>query len=161
MKEIYKIVVGILATIGGAVCIVVIGLAISFYVDSHWGNNSLDNKLAIADCGWNTTASAWIDENKNGIWDTNEKPLAGVRFIADNVNYNDYLPEDSLSDKDGKAGLLVFPLVCDMNNEKIIVYAVPPNDYKPTTVWRIIVPKEKVINNKNNDFKFGFVSKDK
>ena len=43
------------------------------------------NACAIGDCGWGSSAKAWIDVNENGIWDADEPPLPGVKFWVDNT----------------------------------------------------------------------------
>jgi hypothetical protein len=77
---------------------------------------------------------AWIDENENGAWDLEEKPLEGVRFRAEWVGwYKNNIGQKSqasaLSDATGHAEITVTGC-CD----NIVVHPDSvPSIYKPTT----------------------------
>ena len=155
MRKFFKFIVGILALIGGIVCIIAIVLVIRFYVDI----NLETEDLAIADSGWSEVANAWVDADKDGNWDSDEKPLEGVHFVVDNVNSDNFSPYEATSNKNGKAELIIFPLDCNVNTTKVILYAIPPNGYKPTTSWRVTVPNDVVSGIAPGNFQFGFVEK--
>lgn len=151
MRDIFKIIVWIFAAIGGLVCAV----AIVIMFDYYFGDKDKPN----VNCDWSETASTWIDENDNGFWDSDEKPLAGVRFIIDDVNSDDFVPLEVVSDKNGIAELFLFPIDCNVNRTKILLYAITPESYKPTTSWRIIVPEDVVARIQSGNFQFGFVKR--
>jgi hypothetical protein len=77
-------------------------------------------------------ARAWLDTNKNGIWDTDESPLAGVEFLI-----NGYSEEDHISDLSGEAVIDRFGLwSCDKacpNRGPVDISAKPPEGYEHTT----------------------------
>jgi hypothetical protein len=117
--------------------------------------------LGIADCGWDDTALAWIDENQNGVWDNNEKPLAGVKFVADDIQHDFDAGHEAISDANGKAWVAVFPVACNGFDEiEIVLSAIPPDSYEPTTPREISIPQEAAQNAENDNFLFGFISKD-
>jgi putative multiple sugar transport system substrate-binding protein len=37
----------------------------------------------MCDAGWLAVAKAWLDVNADGVWDSNERPLQGIRFYLD------------------------------------------------------------------------------
>jgi len=151
MRNIFKIIVGVLAIIGGLVSAVVIFILFAYYMG--------DKDLLNRNCDWSETAHTWIDENENGFWDKDEKPLAGVQFVIDDVNFDHLLPLEAVSDKNGKAKLFLFPIDCNVNKAKILLYAITPDGYKPTTSWRIVVPIDVVAGIQSGDFQFGFVKR--
>jgi hypothetical protein len=151
MKTILKTIVSIFAIIGGLVSTA----AIVFMSDYYLGEEDRPN----VNCSWSDTVSVWLDENENGLWDNDEQPLAGVRFIVDDVNFDDVLPHEAVSDKNGKAELFISPLNCNVNRTKILLYAITPDGYKPTTPWRIIIPIDIVAGIASSDFRFGFVKR--
>jgi hypothetical protein len=77
-------------------------------------------------------ARAWLDTNKNGIWDTDESPLAGVEFLIDGRS-----GEDHISDLNGEAVIDRFGLwSCDEacpDRGPVDISAKPPEGYEPTT----------------------------
>src|SRR3989304_638466 len=59
---------------------------------------------AVVDCRWSGTAKAWIDENKNGVWEANESPLPGARFLIDDTKNGDTdVGPEALSNEEGEA----------------------------------------------------------
>ena len=117
--------------------------------------------LGVADCGWDDTALAWIDDNKNGIWDSYEKPLAGVHFIGDDIQHEYDTSSESISDNKGRARVYIFPVDCHgFDKIEIIIKATPPDGYRSTTPSEIPVPKNAVKNAQNDNFLFGFIQED-
>lgn len=117
--------------------------------------------LGIADCGWDDTALAWIDENQNGVWDDGEKPLAEVQFIADDIRHDYDTSNEAISDLNGEAWVSVFPVDCTGFNEiDIIIKAIPPAGYLSTTPNEISIPQDAAQNAQNDNFFFGFIHED-
>jgi hypothetical protein len=120
----------------------------------------IGSSLGIADCGWDGTALAWIDENRDGAWDGNEKPLSGVEFIVDDIRHDYDSSHEAISDANGKVSVAVFPVACNGFNEiEIVISAIPPENYELTTSSQITVPQEAVQNSENDQFLFGFIEK--
>ncbi len=109
------------------------------------------------DCVWYDTAKAWIDENENGVWDSNEQPLAGVRFVVDDIR-NAY-PEvgEAISDEQGKAQLTVSLPGCP--TVEFEISAQPPEGYQATTPSRVSVSQDALKRPGSDEFVFGFVAK--
>ena len=115
----------------------------------------------IVDCGWEDTASAWVDENQNGLWDNHEKPLAKVQFLVDDIRHNYDTSGEAISNVNGEAGVYVFPVVCTRYDEiEIVIKANPPKGYESTTPSEVSVPRDKAENGKHDNFPFGFIEKD-
>jgi len=115
----------------------------------------------IVDCGWQDTASAWIDENQNGVWENNEKPLAGAQFVVDDIRHDYDTSGDAVSNVNGEAGVYIFPVDCNGFGEiEIIIKAIPPDGYEATTPGEISVPQDAAENGENDNFLFGFIKKD-
>ena len=45
-------------------------------------------ELIQADCFWSATATAWLDENGNGVKDESEAPLEGIEFVLEPSAYS-------------------------------------------------------------------------
>ena len=113
------------------------------------------------DCGWDDTASAWVDENQNGLWDNHEKPLAKVQFLVDDIRHNYDTSGEAISNVNGEAGVYVLPVVCTGFDEiEIVIKAIPPKGYESTTPNEVSVPRDKAENGKHDNFPFGFIEKD-
>jgi hypothetical protein len=108
-----------------------------------------------ADCIWKATGKAWNDDNKNGIWDTSEKPLANVLFwVDDPLNHlqkvNDF-PEDNVpSNAEGNAAISVWLPGCP--SVEFEVYTEAPQNCKLTTDSRISADPSQL----DEVFSFGF-----
>src|SRR5215216_1341646 len=50
---------------------------------------SEEEEVESADCLRTATGEAWNDDNRNGVWNSGEKPLANVKFWVDDT-LNDY-----------------------------------------------------------------------
>ena len=107
------------------------------------------------DCLWNATGKAWSDDNKNGIWDSTEKPLANITFWVDDP-LNDYqkvneVYADTVSTNvDGIVEIFVgLPGCPDVEFE---VYTEVPQNCELTTKARI--PAD--LKRENEVFSFGF-----
>lgn len=102
------------------------------------------------DCVWDGEASAWLDKNRNGIWENDEPPLAGVRFLIDDTwNHYTSVGKEAVSDGGGKASLGVWLPGCPKIEFEI--YAQPPDGYLATTQARVQA-------HGTNSFAFGFVT---
>lgn len=151
MNRISKFAVGMFALIGGLAFGIVIWFTVFLYLNQ--------NEPPNLNCDWSEAARVWIDENENGLWDHDESPLAGVQVIIDDVNSDDLIPAIAVSDSNGMAELFIAPLNCNVNRTKLFLYAIPPEGYKPTTPWRVIVPEDVVARIAERDFQFGFVER--
>jgi len=91
-------------------------------------------------------ARAWTDENRNGVWDSDEPPLADVKFWyeypRENGNKSATLHPQATSDRSGVA-ILTYDAPW-----KAVVYAEAPQGFHPTTPERL----------EGAPFRFGFVS---
>jgi hypothetical protein len=91
----------------------------------------LDNlRYNMADCVWNFTAQAWIDENKNARWDDGELPLQGVQVSFDlGPGYRPYGLHNERTDENGVAQ------ISDFGSCSFIwtIRAQVPEGYTPTT----------------------------
>jgi hypothetical protein len=117
--------------------------------------------LGITDCGWDDTAIAWIDENENGVWENNERPLPGVQFIADDIQHDYDTSNEAISGANGEAWVSVFPVDCDgFEFVKIVIQAVPPEGYQSTTPDQILVAEAAIQNAENDNLLFGFIRKE-
>jgi hypothetical protein len=100
-----------------------------------------------ADCVWQGNAQAWIDQNENGIWDSNEPSLPGISFSVDDVLNN--LPQVAYyatSNLQGEARLSVRLPGCP--DVKFEVYPDVPAQYHLTTSRRLSVldsPVKRVL----------------
>jgi len=103
-------------------------------------------------------AKAWIDENENGVWDNNEKPLMGVFFeLNDGQRDYNYLYKPT-SDENGEFFLSIFPNTCvSLEMYELVLRASPPIGYRATTPREIIIPKEDLLDSEMNDYFFGFI----
>ncbi len=114
----------------------------------------------VTDCGWDDTALAWIDENENGVWESQEKPLANVQFIADDIQHDYDTSNKAISDVNGKASVTIFPVDCtDFEGIKVVIKAIPPDGYESTTPSEISVPADAIENHEDDNFLFGFIQK--
>jgi streptogramin lyase len=118
-----------------------IALLIYFFVSVYY---------TIGDCTWNGTAKAWIDENRNGIWDSDESPLPNVVFQIDDT-YNKYYDVGyySVSDSEGTADLSVwlpgYPKVM------FVIHGEPPANYINSTADRVKAKKQN-----EKEYAFGY-----
>ena len=117
----------------------------------------LNGVACTADCAWYDEASAWVDENQNGVWDPEEEPLAGVEFIIDDVRnkYQD-VGDEAISNEEGKAQLSVWLPGCP--SVEFEISAKPPEGFQPTTPDRVSVSRRAIRNPGKNVFTFGFAS---
>lgn len=111
--------------------------------------NNLVHSRPLMDCMWRGTAKAWIDENGNGNWDANERPLSGVSFHIDDVHnkYNDV--GGAVSNAGGIADLSVWLPGCP--NVAFEIYVIAPTGYRSTTQPRVSIRGE-------GPFLFGFAA---
>jgi hypothetical protein len=88
------------------------------------------------DCFFAGTAKAWVDTDKDGIWDPGEPPLRGVRFFVDDVR-NDIanVGDESISDEAGEAPVYVWLPGCP--RVRFEIYPEVPSGYVLTTAPRL------------------------
>ncbi len=100
------------------------------------------------DCVWVRTATAWVDHNRNGRWDSSEPPLPEVRFFVDDVR-NELVDvgQAAVSNAYGHAVLRV--LLPDCVSSRFEIYAQPTPQYTSTT-------KTRMPGRGNGPFAFGF-----
>lgn len=94
----------------------------------------------VSDCAWTGYTIAWIDSNKNGILDLDEKPLQGVSVHVDDTK-NKYIDvaDPVQTDDDGEAYATVWLPGCP--KVELEVYIDTPQGYQLTTQPRIKVDK--------------------
>ncbi|HCK67575.1 MAG TPA: hypothetical protein DIW23_13450 [Anaerolineae bacterium] len=101
----------------------------------------LISSCGIADCVWSGYTVAWVDTNRNGVLDSDEKPLQGVSVYVDDVK-NKYIdvayPVET--DDDGEAYAHVSLAGCP--NVDFEIYVDVPEGYELTTQPRIRVSKD-------------------
>jgi len=102
-----------------------------------------------ADCFWSGHGEAWIDQNEDGVWDSDEVPLEGVRFAIHDVQNGAYSSERMVSAKDGNVGLYIFLPGCP--RVELEVYVDTPAGYQRTTEPRVPVREDGEV------ARFGFV----
>ncbi|HEX9987821.1 MAG TPA: hypothetical protein VGE45_04985 [Chloroflexia bacterium] len=105
-----------------------------------------------ADCSWEGTAQAFVDENTNARWDEGEKPLPGAKFHVKDTNGNDGYGGEWVSDSTGRA-FIAFFVSCNRDTD-FVVYAEPPEGYGFTTSERLEAGSER-----GRTFPFGFIRK--
>ncbi len=128
----------------------VVIIAIAFHLFKVRQSNQISN-LTHSDCAWFGKGVAWIDENKNGVRDENEQPLANVTIYVDDIQ-NGYLKAGGgpSTNWKGETGLGVALPGCP--HVKLEVYPEIPPGYQLTTSPRLNVDMEK----QNQVFEFGF-----
>ncbi len=101
-----------------------------------------------ADCGWSTKATAFVDDNRNGIRDKEESALPGVTFFVmdtqGNSNYGRWE-----SDVSGTVSIAFF-VECNRNTA-FTLSASPPEGFVLTTPQRVDAGSES-----GKTFTFGF-----
>ena len=102
-----------------------------------------------ADCGWTGRGEAWIDQNENGTWDSDEAPLAGVLFRIYDARNDVHDFESVSSAQDGSTVLSAFLPGCP--KVKLEVYVDMPTGYRLTTEPRVQVRDDGDV------ARFGFV----
>jgi len=105
--------------------------------------------FVMADCTWTGNATAWIDENRNGIKDDGEPPLSDVQFFVDDTDnkYTD-VGGDSITNWKGESRLSVWLPGCPKT--KMEVYPQIPLGYELTTSPRLKGGKS------DETYEFGF-----
>ena len=79
-------------------------------------------------------AGAWLDENRNGIWDTGERPMSDVRFDIRVLSGHPYLSHrEALTDDSGEVGFQAIGDGFDGCSMDIEVCAEVPDGYEATT----------------------------
>lgn len=98
----------------------------------------------LADCFQWATATVWLDENGNGVWDDGEAPLAGIEFVLEPTVYS-----RTLSDENGIAEIFATTpgAGCPENQQ---VMAVRFDGYVPTT------EKSLAYTGVDTEYLFGF-----
>ena len=107
-----------------------IALAIGALLGPAIGNIYSNIYAGESWCTWYATAKSWLDENENGEWDTNERPLPGVQL---SIGW-----DHPISDVRGEGrGAVVTVNVCSPSYP-VEVSATPPAGYRLTTPGRIM-----------------------
>ena len=101
-----------------------------------------------ADCELSATVRTWVDQNENGVWDTDESPLSAVKCFIDSP-YGVGIGE-AVSDQNGEARLSVMLAGCP-KGAVFSVYVDPPSGYRLTTQTRL--PGRQPV---EDPFVFGF-----
>ncbi|MBN2086675.1 MAG: hypothetical protein JW748_15785 [Anaerolineales bacterium] len=120
---------------------------------------SLLGKLpAFKDGCYLGTAKTWIDANANGLWDEDEKPLAGVSFeLKDGAGAGNYLHQP-VSDENGEFFLSVFPNTCEsLADFELVLSAAVPDGYRPTTPTAMPIPRAELLDQEMGEYLFGFI----
>ena len=94
-------------------------------------------------CDRSITAVAWIDENGNRSWESEEPPLSGAKFYFSNL-------AEAVSDADGVGRVTITLETCSSLGE-YNVYARSPDGYRLTTPSRITAHEHD-----EGPFLFGF-----
>jgi hypothetical protein len=103
-------------------------------------------------------AKAWIGQNENGTWDTNELPLAGVEFKVINDQQEHEIADKSISDKSGEASLFTFLYKWNYFHGKNLVKISNTTDWisshDPGTCGYF---RRRVTSNTGSYYLFGFI----
>ena len=117
--------------LGIATLLTVVSIAFSCVIGTLLLQVFLDiTRGAMADCAWDFTAKAWIDEDKNARWDDGELPLQGVQVSFDlGPSYRPYGLHTERTDENGVAHISDFGS-CGFT---WTISAKIPKGYRPTT----------------------------
>lgn len=106
------------------------------------------------------TAKVWLDQNQDGIWDSNEYPLSEVQVVVYDGSKNyDFIREDSTTNNRGEALVGIWPYTCDSLDDKVqvTIQATPPKGYEATTSTQIVVTSDDLSDLTEQDYFFGFI----
>jgi streptogramin lyase len=136
-----------------AFCLEIVGLGAAFILYRAWPQlQPQPTEVYETDEGvsyWSGNVRAWIDENRNGIIDSNEQPLRGVTVYLDlGGGFNQ--ASTTMTDPQGKARL-EYPWL-DIDGTDQAVYATTPAGYELTTPARVGLDHS----NPDQVFEFGF-----
>ncbi len=101
------------------------------------------------DCEWSAPVRTWVDENEDGIWNTDEPPLPNVKVYLESYDIIG-IPE-AVSDENGEAYLHTVMGGCPKRIE-FYVYALPPSGYRSSI--RALKPAPEAD---KPMFEFGFI----
>ena len=146
------------ATKFGQICCRACGVHLRHCQCFHLLGNTFSRRLIFATCGWNATAKAWIDENKNQVWDENELPLSKVEIF---INQSETIQGKTIVlEKIGSTAVTDYRGITEISSLVTCgghvvsdIYAKPPDGYISTTPELISMetsPHNKV-------FIFGFI----
>ena len=94
-----------------------------------------------ADCWWSGRGEAWIDQNEDGVRNSDELPLAGVKFRVESSG-------PMIGAKDGSVDFYIFLPGCP--EVDLEVYVDTPAGYRLTTEPRVHASEEGEV------VRFGF-----
>jgi hypothetical protein len=97
----------------------------------------------IVDCGWQSSAKAWVDSNEDGLVNNGELPLSDVEIHVDVANRladEGGVGWSAITDKNGDVQLHVSIPGC--SDTVFDVYADIPEGYRITTRPRIEVNRD-------------------
>jgi hypothetical protein len=101
------------------------------------------------DCEWSAPVRTWVDENENGVWDSDEPPLSNVKVYLESYDVIG-IPEAE-TDESGEAYLNAAMGGCPRRIE-FYVYALPPSGYRSSI--RALKPAPDA---RSPEFEFGFI----
>lgn len=138
----------------GSILIAVFTVAFAFFFALHY----ILQMRGIADCGWQASAKAWIDTNRDGLINAGEPPLSDVEiYIKDVQNQLFDLHWPAITDKKGDVQLDISLPGCSNTVFEISVEI--PEGYQTTTRSRIEVNADVSSSpNIEHIYYFGFVS---
>jgi hypothetical protein len=85
------------------------------------------------DCGWAGTVKTWVDKNENGIWDSDEQPLAGTHCSVSSSKAIE--GDESVTNEQGEAKLYtMFPGCPDAS---LVISVQPQPGYHLTTQMQV------------------------
>jgi hypothetical protein len=102
----------------------------------------ISEEAETSDCLWTATGRAWKDNNQNGVWNSGEKPLAGVNFWVDDLlndfqKVNEFPADRVATNLEGRVEISVWLPGC--SDIELEVYTEAPQNCKLTTPERIPV----------------------
>ncbi len=137
----------------GLVCLMLFGSSCSALISPP----AAEEESETSDCLWRATGEAWNDENQDGVWNSNETPLANVKFWVDDTlnkyqKVNEFLSDTVSSNSRGQVEISVWLPGCP--KVAFEVYTDAPQNCELTTEERIPVVNLSI---KDSIYSFGFV----
>jgi streptogramin lyase len=87
----------------------------------------------LVDCIWQAELGAWIDENGNGSWDSEESPLENVLFYIETAPRDSFKDEAVSGVSDSRGTCKVDWFLAGCPKESYWIYAQPPPSYELTS----------------------------
>ncbi len=108
------------------------------------------------DCYWEATGKAWIDDNQNGVWDIDEKPLTNVKFFVEDTLYDYHelmIFESGIINTDSTGNIQISIWMAGCPEFKFEVYTEVQPNCRLTTQERIQVNSDELY----PVYSFGFI----